>query len=295
MEVLTGLTGYSSIRAIPVRPVGVFYIWTPTDEYYGCGVDAFFGNGLSMFDRHFGRITSWAAQVRQHVGRSPMTSPDIALLVVDMQNDFLAKGGYYDRKSKPKSINTLNKPNRHGVFAARSNFPDGFVDKIEDCINEARNREWPIVFLQAIYGHEFGHKPWMLVREPNRTHYPCKRGTWGAELATPITELVAKNPNHRKDAALEITIEKHTFDGFCGTGIVPFLSRHKVRRILLVGIETHVCVLSTAISASCQGFAATMCRDRVATGRADLQEPALEIFSDAFGQVTTFKEFCAAA
>jgi len=217
---------------------------------------------------------------------------DTALIVVDMQNDFLAQGGYYDRRSNNESTDALSEPSPRRAFAARMNVGADFVDRIIRCVSVARVRDWPIIFLQAVYGPEFGYQPWFLVREPSRRHYPCKPRTWGAELVDPIAKVVADNPENRKKALLETTLEKHTFDGFLGTGLAALLSRRRVRRVVLVGIETHVCVLSTAVSAACQGFVTTIGPDCVWTGNGELNEPALELFRDAFGKAIPFDEFC---
>jgi len=115
-----------------------------------------------------------------------------AFLLVDMQNDFLAKGGYYDRKQK---------------------------------------------YLEQV-----------------------------------------------RQGYLSI-VEKHTFDGFFKTDLLQYLHEQRVNTILFAGVETHICVLTTALSASLNHFTTIILEDCVASARNDLAESALKIFQDGFADV----------
>lgn len=214
-----------------------------------------------------------------------------ALILVDMQNDFLAKGGYYDRKEKYEEQvrqGTLSPEELTARLAQPSSIPrDGFtvrtaslttiIDNVCRVIACAKREQMTVVYLKAVYGHEFDFKPRFLA-DPDRKHYPCKPQTWGAAFVDPINKLIPEGTTRR-----ETVIEKHTFDGFFKTDLYEHLRTRRVHTVLVAGVETHICVLTTAQSASLNQFKTIILEDCVATAREDLAECALGIFRDGFG------------
>src|SRR5262245_40715608 len=115
-----------------------------------------------------------------------------ALIVVDMQNDFLAEEGYYDEKAKYKAEGLAREEVRKRLvdldstppseFRIRSVFPKDIVDKICYVLNYAKEKKAPVAFLKAVYDPAFELKPRFLA-DKDRKHYPypCKPNTWGAD------------------------------------------------------------------------------------------------------------------
>ena len=212
-----------------------------------------------------------------------------ALVLVDLQNDFLAKGGFYDRKEmytkkvRQKQVNNeelknlLSEPSSatEQGFKFRKPSLNKTIKNIQNVIGSAIKNEMLVVCLKAVYSHNYEIKPPIFRKNPDRLDYPCKPGTWGAEFIEPIKNLPFE---------IEI-IEKHTFDGFFKTGLAEFLRSHKIRTVLIAGVETHICVLSTAQSASLNQFTTIILEDCVSSVRNDLAECALKIFHDGFGDV----------
>ncbi|MGB7952288.1 MAG: isochorismatase family cysteine hydrolase [Candidatus Binatia bacterium] len=220
-------------------------------------------------------------------------SSNWGLVVVDMQNDFLAAAGYYSqRKNLDERVDrgrlTLERRNRllsqpcpapPGRFRYRVKSLRAIVTNICRVIEYAKKQRRPIVYLQAGYGREFDAQPPFLRQEPDRQHYPGKPGSWGAALIEPITRLIAAGHS----TVNEMVIEKHTFDGFFQTRLRQFLRERQVETVVIVGVETHVCVMATAQSASINQFKTIILEDCIWTAREDLGQGALAIFRDAFG------------
>ena len=182
-----------------------------------------------------------------------------ALIVVDMQNDFLARDGYYDRKDRcqpGQMASALREPSPKpvGPFSLRAGFPEGLVPCVCNVIDSARRKGSRLVYVRAVYDQRFDTKP-PILRDPDRQHYPCKLGTWGAELIDPIQELRLS----------DVIIEKHTFDAFLNTNLSQILREWAVRTVLIGGVETHACVLTTAQSASLNGFDTIVLEDCIAS------------------------------
>jgi nicotinamidase-related amidase len=226
------------------------------------------------------------------------------LVVMDMQNDFLAAGGYYARRSDmDKQVEqgklTLEARNRllsqpsvtpPETFSYRARSLRSVATNVCTIINHARTNQRPIAYLKAVYSREFDVQPSFLTREPHREHYPCKPHSWGAALIEPITQLIATN---HVDSS-EKVIEKHTFDGFFQTELLQLLQTWKVETVVIVGVETHVCVLATAKSASIHQFKTLILEDCTWTAQEELGQGALAIFRDAFGSTARLQEILGA-
>jgi nicotinamidase-related amidase len=88
----------------------------------------------------------------------------------------------------------------------------------------------------------------------------------------------------------EKVIVKHTLDGFFQTGLAQFLRKRQVETVVIVGVETHVCVMATAQSASVNQFETIILEDCIWTAREELGQGALAIFRDAWGSTARLRE-----
>jgi nicotinamidase-related amidase len=213
-----------------------------------------------------------------------------AILIVDMQNDFVSRGGYYDRREMGEASTTLEVPSQPRPFEVRATALTQVLGRISDVVDRARLEGWPIVFLLAAYGHAFARKPRFLLGPGNagRLHYACKPETWGSRLVDPISALLYRPAR----VTNEVVLYKHTLDGFCGTGLRDFLLSRGVRTVGVAGVETHACVLSTAISTGLQQFESVILEDCTWTAKPELGESALRLFAEAFGRTTQSARFC---
>jgi len=220
-------------------------------------------------------------------------------VVVDMQNDFIATGGYYTRRAeldeqmaqgklslaaRNRQLSYPNVPDP-GAFTCRIPSLQPVVDNVCRMIEHARSEGRPVVYLKAVYDRKFAVQPPSLRQAPERNHYPCRANSWGAALIDPIARLV----NNKPMVSCEKVIEKHTYDGFHRTELFAFLSECKVQTVMIVGVETHVCVLATAQSAAVNHFNTMILEDCVWTAQEELGRCALAIFRDAFGTTTRLR------
>jgi len=85
-------------------------------------------------------------------------------------------------------------------------------------------------------------------------------GSWGAELSPEL--------DPRLDVEHERLFEKDVYGAFTGTDLGSWLRQRGVRRVLVVGFYTHMCVSTTVREALVRGFEVTV--DPGATGACDL-------------------------
>ena len=138
---------------------------------------------------------------------------DAALLVVDVQNDFVADGGFFD------------------LVGADVKRIQQSIPPLSKLIEHARGAGVLVVFIQAIYDPEYVSAP---MRDRNRlAKRPvprCLTGTWGADFHT-----VRPLPG-------EPVVIKHRYSGMIRTELDAVLKRHGIKSLLMTGVATDTCV-----------------------------------------------------
>jgi nicotinamidase-related amidase len=229
--------------------------------------------------------------------REQVTTQDTsALLVVDMQNDFLAQGGYYAEKAaRVYATGGELSAADHEALAQVCLHPPAtcqirgcyqeFVHTVTDVAAAALNSGMTTIFVQASYDPEARCRPPLFLRDPQRRDYACHPGTWGADLVEPIRQL-ASHPRAR-------IVEKHTFDAFFETELRGLLHFKHIDTVYIAGVETNVCVLFTACSALSNGFNTAILIECVTTSEIDVHEQTLQIIEIAQGRLMSTRDFLA--
>jgi ureidoacrylate peracid hydrolase len=152
-----------------------------------------------------------------------------ALLVVDMQNAFAHKGGYFD-------------------LVGLDIIPiQGIIEPCKKIINAARASDIRIIYLQMGCSPDLSDKGppdspssmksrvlSMMKEHPEWKDKFYIYGTWGAEI---IEEL--------KPREGDIVVKKQKHDGFIGTNLDIILRTLAAKYLFFVGIATNICVEST--------------------------------------------------
>ena len=189
-----------------------------------------------------------------------------ALLVIDMQNDFCAEGGYIDKVAK------LDTKGCETVAAA-----------INPLVDAAREAGVAVVWIRANYEPRF-LGPSQLARNAARgigDHVCCEGGTWGYDFWRV----------RPRDG--EFFVEKHRYDAFFGTPLDDILRNHGIKTLVATGVVTNVCVESTLRSGFFRGYYIVVPEDCVGGPFADLHEATLKNVRTYFGQVTDSKSLAA--
>lgn len=188
-----------------------------------------------------------------------------ALVVIDVQNDFAAAGGFFDKVGADlKPIQTERVP------------------ALLQLIDEARRAGVPVIFVQAIYDPEFLSEP---MRERNARlgmEMPrCLTGSWGADFF-----------QVRPEAAEPVVI-KHRYSAMVNTDLRGILEQRKIRSLLLTGIATDTCVESLGRDAYFIDYYVTVVADCCGAASDEDHRGALKRFSRDYGQVVVSSEVTA--
>lgn len=164
--------------------------------------------------------------------------PAVALVVVDVQNDFAHPSG-----------------------ALAVTGAGAVVDAVNAEVVTARTAGSLVVFTQDWHPARTPH----FVTDGGPWPVHCVRGTWGAAFHA---GLVVNGPVVRKgvdgqDGYSGFTV-RDAGGGTAPTGLEGLLRERGVRAVVVVGLATDYCVKATALDAVALGFAVTVLRHAVA-------------------------------
>jgi nicotinamidase-related amidase len=177
-----------------------------------------------------------------------------ALIVIDMQNDFCAEGGWVHH------LGVDYTPNRAPIAPLNKLLPT------------LRKSGVPVVWVN------WGNRPDLLNMPPNQIHLYKPRGT-GIGLGEPLpnsgANVLEKNSwaaaviDELKPLAGDVMIDKYRISGFWDTPLDSVLRNLGTRSILFAGVNTDQCVLCTLTDANFLGYGCIMVEDCCATTSPD--------------------------
>lgn len=88
----------------------------------------------------------------------------------------------------------------------------------------------------------------------------------------------------------EIVIRKRRFSAFFATDLALFLHEQEVRRVVIAGVKTNVCIRATAQDAFANGFEPIIPREATNSNRPHLAEASLEDIERYMGRVVPLAE-----
>jgi nicotinamidase-related amidase len=189
-------------------------------------------------------------------------SKNSALIVVDMQNDFVRSGA------------PLEVPSALGTVPAQKALIDAF-----------RKRNLPVVYTKFI-----SHPHYYLLWEWSPQCQPPTKCCWKGHqrfykdigASRECTEIIEE----LLPASGDIVIEKFGYGAFHETGLDKALHSFGVTSVAITGTVTQICVEETAREAFHHGFRTTIVADGVSSFAPDLHAATLKNFAMKFGWVS---------
>jgi ureidoacrylate peracid hydrolase len=187
-----------------------------------------------------------------------------ALIVMDVQNDFCARGGAFDREGKDMD------------------FLGGIVPRLINLITEARKAGVNIVYSRSVHSSEGSNYLSDAYVEQQMRHakgryieYPmCKEGSWGADFYDGIEPLPQ-----------EPVVTKHRFSTFMDTNLDLILRSRGIRSLIMTGMATNVCVETTARDGFMKDYYIVFLRDCTSATSKELHNNTLKNIDLYFGEV----------
>jgi ureidoacrylate peracid hydrolase len=198
-----------------------------------------------------------------------------AVIIVDMQNTFVRRGGIFDLAGFDISAT------------------EKIIRPCQEIAKTARKKGIKVIYTQMGYSPDLSdaggqdsplwHKSrgfTLVQKRPELKDKLYIYGTWGADI---IDEL--------KPQPGDVIVRKQKHDGFIGTNLDIVLKTYAVRYLVFIGTATNICVESTLRHAFALGYFPILVSDAVSPlGPASMQEAAIFNVRTIFGWVTTTKE-----
>jgi nicotinamidase-related amidase len=179
-----------------------------------------------------------------------------ALLVIDMQNDFLKPGGVLCFGEKPMAV----------------------VPKIMRILEYCHKSDLPVIYTKTILNDQYNMSPLEASYQPALFQEGMRAGTWGAEI---IDELTPQPGD-------QIVI-KHRYDAFYNTNLELMLNNIRglgvVDTVIIVGTVTNVCCESTARGAFMRDYKVVFVSDANGASDEEAHMATLSNISRFFGRV----------
>lgn len=184
---------------------------------------------------------------------------NIAVLVVDIQNDFCHDDGIFAQQGLD-------------VKPAQEVAP-----RIQEFIDEIRQYDIPIIYSKQIEAEDI--TPANLKRQfaSGKLKAVCAPNSWGSELYL----LQPTDDEH--------ILEKRTYDVFSNPELNRILQERKIKTLVIAGVNTDVCIDTTVRRGFTEGYQIVIPQDLVATMNQAGAKHYLDVFDRFFGDVTDSK------
>jgi ureidoacrylate peracid hydrolase len=215
-------------------------------------------------------VAARIAHVKPLVGMREKASPrHTALIVIDMQNDFIAKEGLIAREGRDVS---------QAVAMA---------EELPKLLKTARDAGVFVVFVRNVYTTDnnfYLSDAWLeqAARKRNGGYTRisvCGENSWSGDFYGDVRPLPG-----------EPIVTKHRYSAFYNTDLDTILRANGIRTVVLTGVVTNVCVETSAREAFVRDYYVAVVKDGTAAySQADHDMTLLNI-DRFFGEVTSIAE-----
>ncbi len=195
---------------------------------------------------------------------------NLGLIVVDMQNGFVAKNGSYDKLG-------MNTPLYREI-----------IPKVRELIDLCKSLDIPVFYTESVReasGIDLLTKIHTLLpksREERLKIPICVRGTWDAQT---IDELKPK-----EDEGDHIIIKRRD-SAFQDTELRVWLQSAGINVLIFCGVDTSICVETSIRDAFNLGYDIILISDATASGNKNHYETTLARVRDYYGLAMNFERF----
>jgi len=199
-----------------------------------------------------------------------MDLENAALIIIDMQNDFIHENGAMRNISLEMGVpeSALN----------QSKVPISNIKKLaeqfrKDCKN--------VIYVYIAWEPDYSDVAIPLNKMPPKVKEvgALMRGSWGSQI---IDELTPSKSDHM--------VMKKGYGGFFQTSLDRILRNLDIKTLVLSGVYTNICVETTAREAVAYGYDILLVKDATASFDEEGHQATLKVIAAAFGEVMSTEE-----
>jgi nicotinamidase-related amidase len=183
-----------------------------------------------------------------------------ALVLIDLQNDFLHPDGWYAR---------------NGIDIAHMR---RVIEPTKRLLEASRAADVPVVWTRHGYRDIRDAGPFLELR-PFLKDGGLRVGTWGFDV-------LAELDPHEEDWL----VEKHRLSAFFGTKLETVLRALDTETVQIGGVLTNQCVAATSKDASFRDFKPIVVEEATGTTLPHLHDPAIEMMRVGWAEVRSLEE-----
>ncbi len=183
---------------------------------------------------------------------------NLALLVVDIQNDFCHEAGAFAKQG----MNVTN--------------VQRMVPTLQGLIMQVRKYSVPVIYTRQVESEEVTPPNLQRLFQRERLISVCAPNSWGSQFY----QLQPLNSEH--------IFEKYTYDAFSNPQLEKTLDGHNVDSLIITGVNLDVCIDTTIRRAFTEGYNLIIPRDCIATATGaskEVQDHYLKIFKRFYGDI----------
>jgi ureidoacrylate peracid hydrolase len=190
-----------------------------------------------------------------------------ALIIVDMQNDFIHDNGFVRKSSQgigvpADSLDLLKKP----------------IPFIQRLAKSFRTNGRDVIYIYTAWEKDYSDValPLKKMGAKAKEMGALVKGSWGAQIIDP-------HPNDHR-------VMKKAYGAFFQTPLDRTLRNLGINTLVMTGVATNFCVETTAREAVAYGYDIIMVRDGTATFDPEGHQATLKVITTGFGEVMSTDE-----
>jgi len=199
-----------------------------------------------------------------------MNLEDTALIIVDMQNDFIHENGFVRKSSQGIGI-----PDS-ALEQMKSPIP--YIKKLAECFRENKKE---IIYIYTAWQPDYSD-----IALPLKKMGPKAKemgalviGSWGAQI---VDELTPQESDH--------TVMKKAYGAFFQTPLDRILRNLGIKKLVMTGVATNFCVETTTREAVAYGYDVILVSDAATTFDPEGHQATLKVIATGFGEVMNTEE-----
>lgn len=199
-----------------------------------------------------------------------MDRENIALIIVDMQNDFIHDNGFVKKFSEgagvPKSaLDLLKDP----------------IPYIKELAEFFRRKGKEVIYIYTAWAPDYSDVavPLKKMHDKAKEAGCLVEGSWGARI---VEELTPQKTDH--------LVLKKAYGGFFQTSLDRVLRNLGIKTLVMTGVATNFCVETTTREAVAYGYDIIFVSDATATFDPEGHKATLKVIAMGFGEVMSTKE-----